>query len=330
MIEKGSGFTYWWTEVLTEFGQTPDALHVQESLETIIDLTELETLNPQWVVCASESTNRGALHKIIIWWKSQSADLQTSDSNVSEGTRWFIPEGLIPILWSQHKARIPYLTYFEDADILLQQDESGVIAWWQMNRDQVNQFLSEAHPRQKLNLESVEEIFQNSDFQNYLKSIISQESVHQQFNSLSRKKQRDWLLTHRLKKWSLVALALTLLCVSFIFYFWVQTPVLKPTPNAKIAHYQKLLKYQQYFQLHQSYWLSKPIAQHVVETQGFIEGAQVESLRLDKEVWYWKLKMDSWESYEALLKKLPKNSSLSQPQVLGSKKLRVTLKQVQP
>lgn len=68
----------------------------------------------------------------------------------------------------------------------------------------------------------------------------------------------------------------------------------------------------------------------MVETQDFIEGAQVESLRLDKEVWYWKLKMDSWESYETLLKKLPKNSSLSQPQVLGTKKLRVTLKQVQP
>lgn len=199
-----------------------------------------------------------------------------------------------------------------------------------MNRDQVKQFLSEAHPRQMLHLESVEEIFQNSDFQNYLKTIISQESVHQQFNSLSRKKQRDWLLTYRLKKLSLVALAFTLVCVSFIFYFWVQTPVLKPTPNAKVAHYQKLLKYQHYFQLHRSYWLSKPIAQHVVETQDFIEGAQVESLRLDKEVWYWKLKMDSWESYETLLKKLPKNSSLSQPQVLGTKKLRVTLKQVQP
>lgn len=111
MIEKGSGFTYWWTEVLTEFGQTPDALHAQEALETIIDPTELETLNPQWVVCASESTNRGALHKIIIWWKSQSADSQTSDSqisdsNVSEGTRWLIPEGLIPILWSQHLSLI--------------------------------------------------------------------------------------------------------------------------------------------------------------------------------------------------------------------------------
>lgn len=331
MIEKGSGFTYWWTEVLTEFGQTPDALHIQEALESVLfDDQTLESLHPQWVLCASESTNRGALHKIIIWWKASLSSTEEHEPSVSAETRWVIPEELIPILWSQQKARIPYLTYFEDIKILLQQDESGVIAWWQMNRSQVHQFIEEAHPKQSLHLESAEAIFQEVKFQEYLKSIIHHESSHQQFNALSQKKQREWLFTHRLKQMSFVALGLTLICGLFTVFFWGQSPDLKPKSESKISHYTKLLMAQEYFGHHEQNWTSASIAQHVSETQQLIEGAKVESVRLDKDTWYWKIKIDSWEFYENLLKKLPNNSSLSQPQVLSSKMLRVTLKQVRP
>ena len=200
------GFRVWFTEVLTEFDQLPDGVHILESLESLSGKDYLSCL-PKWHVLSSYSIHQGMSHRVLVWWpRDQDWDALASQYPLETD---LVAEELLILLKSEELREGLYSLKVRQSIQVLECIQSEIVNYWLLQEDEFLAFSKERSIQALSHLENYQSKLSNS------LNVLSESHVH------------SVILNRKLKVSAWGILALSLVILGWGLYFQQQTPQLQ-------------------------------------------------------------------------------------------------------
>lgn len=305
------GFKIWFTEVLTEFDQLPDGVHILESLESLFGKYYLNCL-PKWHVLSSYSRHQGLSHRVIIWWPNEQDWDALASQHPSETD--FVAEELLILLQNEELREGVYSLKVGQNIQVVECIQSEIVNYWLLQEDEFLAFSKERSIQALSHLENYQSKLLNS------LNVLSESHVHSV--RLDRKL--------KVSAWGILALSLVIL--GWGVYFQQQTPQLQDFNSQSTqleedwAEVSRVAQQMQGLPSHQ--WMDQ-----LMKFEAFLKNApsnldlKISKLRKDGKKLRMELTVSQWSDFEWFEKSRPQIYQIKKadPQERGGVRLVVEI-----
>lgn len=311
-----SGFQLWYIELLTEFGQAPDGVHVLTHLEETFGEHQLSVI-PKFITLAKRPSHQGDLYRLVVWWPRSQTWEEFEEEYPNDTT--LMAQELMPLAWVQAQENSSEMKWYafdlEQESYLICWQNGEVRDFYHADSDWVQGLIKDLN----LDQSSVHHISWETT-QEDLTRLLDETQPAPEWNVLSQDHTQSLVLRQRFRWANRLLGTLLVGLLVWCVYLWVG---LQSNQNIQVnqdlsSQLQNMRKFQdlmsnEWPHLNQVSWV-----QSLHEIHQKLGPAQVLQLEVDgdKRISTWKLQFKKWEDYEQLLQNLPQNSTLSQAQVL--------------